>query len=225
MGHSQSLHPILHLADRGVDRHQRKADPAGHLRNTHGNGPRSSNAARCGQPVLPQQNGATDQDHRQNPRQRHQRQSEPRGDDAVFQRPIAKHLHRLQRNPVLKRGMGEKLDRFDVGDGVHHLPRHHGPTAGARRRIGPHHRDEDLDEQEIGQKPDRQSQANPQIDRKQKHHRGDHRRQSKGHGVDHFGRDIRHRPRRLHLLLCNPPSEIIVEKRQRLAQRPAVQPA
>ena len=81
-----------------------------------------------------------------------------------------------------------------------------------------------LDEPEITDHPDAQHDGNPPVNRDDKHQRGNNRRYRKHHGVQEFGDHIGQRPRRLHLFLRNPAREIIVKKRDRLPQRPAVQP-
>ncbi len=120
--------------------------------------------------------------------------------------------------------MGKKLHRLDVGDGVHDLPGHHRPRAGAGGGLATHPRQEGADEEEIGDQPDRKRQRHPDVDRQQQQDRADDRGEREGDGVDRFAGDLGHRARRLHLLLRDAAGEVVVEEGDRLAERPAVQP-
>jgi hypothetical protein len=75
--------------------------------------------------LLPQQHRAADQEDREDARQQHERKAEPGGDDTEFQAAVAEDLHRVKGHAVFEGGVGEKLDRLDVGDGVDDLSRDH----------------------------------------------------------------------------------------------------
>jgi hypothetical protein len=186
-------------------------------------GARSGNVPGSGGALLPEQDGAADQQHRQDPGQQHQRQTEPGGDHAELQTAVAEHLHRVQRDTVLEGGMGEKLDRLDIGDRVDDLTRDHGARRGAGSGILADHRQEETDQEDIGDQPDQQRDRRLGIDGQQEGDRTDDRGERETDGVDHLGRDIGDGAGGLHLLLRDATGEVIVEESYGLAEGPAVQ--
>ena len=219
----QSAHPVLHLTDRAIDAHQRETDPAGHLRDTDGDGACGGNVAGRRAALRPEQKRAADQDQRQHPGDGHQGDAEPGRQHPEIERGIAKARHGAERRLILMRRMGEQLHRLDIGDRVDDLPRHHRPRPGPRGGPAPDARQEGADQRQIGHKPDRQRHRHPAVHRQEKRHGADDGGQREGNGVDGFAGDIGHGAGRLHLLLRDPAREIVVEEGHRLAQRPAMQ--
>ena len=224
MGRGQGVHPVLNLANIGIHPHQGKTDPARHLRNAQRHGSGRRNIARGSTALGRIVNRKAYHRDWQHPGQRHQPEPECGRYDAEIQRLAPIHIHRPDRRLVLERIMGEQFDGAHVTDRINNRARDLRPRT--RPRLGPH---PDfwhvmLDEPEITDHPDAQHDGNPPVNRDDKDQRGNDRRYRKHHGIQEFGHHIGQCPRRLHLFLRNPAREIIVKKRDRLPQRPAVQP-
>ena len=220
----ERVHPVLDLADRPPDPHQRHADPAGHLRQPHRDRTGRGDVARRRLTALPQQHRAADQHHRQKARDDGQRQPEPGVQLAEIDGAVAERLHRAQGRLILVIGVREELDGLDVGDRVHDLARDHRAGVGAGLGLGPHAGQEIADQPQIKRKPHQQDDRAPGIDRHQVDRAADDRRQGEGRGVDHLACDIGHGPGGLHLLGGDAAREVVVEERHGVAHRPAVQP-
>ena len=225
MGRGQRAHPILDLAQIGVDRHQGETHPARHLRDPHGDRADGRDLARADAIILPQHDTGQHQGHRQDPRRRHQDKAEHGRKHPELQRGAAIALHRGDGGLILVVDMTKQLDRLDIGDGVDDLACHIGPRGGPRLGQRPHARQIPADHRRIGQRPDRQDQADPPIDGGQHQHGPRQRCNRESTGIDRLGHDVHEGGGRLHLLLRDATGEIIVEKADGMAQRPAMQPA
>ena len=220
----QGLHGIFDLAYIGVDTHQRETDPAGHLRKTQRNGAGSGNITRRRGTDRPEIKRGTHQQHGQQPAQPHQPEPERRRQPAEMHSRPPISFHRIGGGAVLECVMGEQFDRLDIGDRIDDLPRHHRAFRGTRLRPRADARHIEGDQPDISQYPERQHTRSAVINRQQQNDRPDKRGQRIGNRLDHIDHEIRRRPRALHLFLRDPPREIIVKERDRLAQRMPVQP-
>ena len=164
---------VFDFADVRIDRHQGETDPAGHLRDTDRNRTCGNDIALTCGTLRPEDQGTTDQQHRQDPRQSHQSDAKHGRQLAEMQRGIAEPLHRAQRGAILVIGMGEQLDRLDVGDRVDDLARYHRTRARPLTGAFADTRQEPADQQEIGRQPDDKDQRDPRINRQKQEHRPD----------------------------------------------------
>ena len=132
--------------------------------------------------------------------------------------------HRIQRGAILVICMGEQLHRLDIGDRVDDLPGDHRARRRAPLGASTDMRQKQPDKPDIKRKPNRQHHHPPQINRRQDREGPDDRREREDCRVVDLGDRVCDRPRRLHLLLRNPPGKVIVEIGDRLPHRPAMQP-
>jgi hypothetical protein len=107
VGDGEGAHAVFDLADGGVDRHEREADPARHLRDAKCDGPGGGDVARGGAALLPKKDCAADQKDGEDACEEHQRKAEPGGDDAKFEGAVTEDLHRVDGDAVLEGGVGE----------------------------------------------------------------------------------------------------------------------
>ena len=173
--------------------------------------------------LRPKPQRRANQKQRQDAGDHHQLEPEARRNKPEGQRPVAIAIHRANGCLILVIGMGEKLDRFDIGDRIDNLPSYPRPRGGAAFGLGAYARQVIADEQQIADEPDAKHSAHTPIDRENQKTGRDDRRQRKNDGVDGLDSRLGQRPRGLHLLLGDAAREIIVEKRHVLTKRPAMQ--
>ena len=80
------------------------------------------------------------------------------------------------------------------------------------------------DQKDIPHHPQHQTSSDTPVHRPEQHHRPDKGRRREQHRVQHLGHNISQRTAGLHFFLGDSAGEIIVEKRDRLPQRVAMQP-
>ena len=123
-------------------------------------------------------------------------------------------------------GVGEQLDRLDVGIAVDDPPGQGGVRLGHRRRFTAHRRHHVIDDGGISQSPHQHRQQQAPVDSGEQRQRADQIDQQEPHTVDHVDDRFAHRVAGLQDLLRDAPGEVVLEIGQALAHDVAmVQPA
>ena len=131
MGWREGAHPVLDLADVGIDRHQRlKLTQPVICAMRMATAPGRGDLARGYRPGLPERDGEQNQPDGKCAGRCHEGETKAGGEIAEGQRRLAVAAHGTQRGLVLVVDMTEQFDRLDVGDRVHDLPRHVGACRG-----------------------------------------------------------------------------------------------
>ena len=123
---------------------------------------------------------------------------------------------------LLPVGVGEQLDRLDVGVAVDHAPGHGGAGVGLAlgRVLQP--RQEVVERAEIGSQPDQQRRRQAQVGAGHQHDHADEVDRDVQQHVEDLHHGIAHRQRRLHHLGGHPAGELVLEEGQALAEQVAV---